>query len=163
MHHCKVKGTLAEFRSRFCVTRGRQVVKKVINGCFLYRKLEGKPYISPPMAPLPEFRVIQAPPFSKVGVDFAGPLYVKGMKGQMKKVYTVLFTCCVTRAVYLELIENLQTPTFVNCMRRFAVRRGTLSLTVSDNAKTFIATSKLLRNLPKDEIFQEFLKSKRID
>ena len=163
VHHCKVKGTLAELRSRFWVTKGRQVVKKVINGCFLCRKLEGKPYSSPPEAPLPDFRVTQAPPFSNVGVDFAGPLYVKGTKGHMNKAYITLFTCCVTRAVHLELIENLQTPTFVNCLRRFASRRGTPALVVSDNAKTFKAAAKLLRKLPKDEPFQEFLTSRRIE
>ena len=74
VHHFKVKGTLSEFRSRFWVTRGRQYVKKVINNCFVCRKLEGKPYASPPTAPLPDFRVTEAPPFSKVGIDFAGPL-----------------------------------------------------------------------------------------
>ena len=82
-------------------------MKKVINGCFFCRKLEGKPYSLPPTAPLPDFRVTQVLPFRNVGVDFAGPLYVKGARGQMNKVYITLFTCCVTRAVHLELIENL--------------------------------------------------------
>ena len=163
VHHCKVKGTLAQLRSRFWVTKGRQVVKKVINGCFLCRKLEGKPYSLPPTAPLPDFRVTQALPFSNIGVDFAGPLYVKGARGQMNKVYITLFTCCVTRAVHLELIENLQTPTFVNCLRRFASRRGTPALVVSDNAKTFKATARLLQKLQKDEQFQDFLASRRTE
>ena len=163
VHHCKVKGTLAQLRSRFWVTKGRQIVKKEINGCFLCRKLEGKPYSLPPTAPLPDFRVTQALPFSNIGVDFAGPLYVKGARGQMNKVYITLFTCCVTRAVHLELIENLQTPTFVNCLRRFASRRGTPALVVSDNAKTFKATARPLQKLQKDEQFQDFLASRRTE
>ena len=58
-------------------------MKKVISKCFICRKLEGKPYSAPPVAPLPDFRVNAAPPFSKIGVDFAGPLYCKGQKGSM--------------------------------------------------------------------------------
>ena len=53
-----------------------------------------------------------APPFSKTGVDFAGSLFVKGKGKQMRKVYIALFTCCVTRAVHLELVEDLSTETF---------------------------------------------------
>ena len=162
VHHFKVKGTLSEFRSRFWVTRGRQYVKKVINNCFVCRKLEGKPYNSPPIAPLPDFRVTEAPPFSKVGIDFAGPLFVKQPNGDMKKAYVALFTCCVTRAVHIELVENLYTDTFINCLRRFSSRRGTPTLLVSDNAKTFIATVKILKKLSKDKNVESYLTGKRI-
>ncbi len=149
--HCKVKGTLAELRSRFWVTQGRQYVKKVIKNCFICKKLEGKSFGSPPIAPLPDFRVSQALPFSKVGVDFAGPLYIK-KEGKMEKAYVALFTCCVTRAVHLELVENLNASTFLNCLRRFSARRGTPTLIVSDNGKTFKAT----------DLLQNYLSSKRI-
>ena len=40
VYHCKVRGTLAEVRSRFWITRGRQYVKKVLKHCFVCRKLE---------------------------------------------------------------------------------------------------------------------------
>ena len=83
--------------------RARQVVKGVLSECVTCKKLKGKPYSSPPTAALPEFMVREAPPFSRVGVDFAGPLYVKSKKGEMEKVYIALFSCCVTRAVHLEL------------------------------------------------------------
>ena len=163
VYHCKVRGTLAEVRSRFWITRGRQYVKKVLKHCFICRKLEGKPYNAPPTAALPDFRVNQAPPFSNVGVDFAGPLYVKASKGNMVKSYIALFTCCVTRAVHLELVPDLFASTFVNCLRRFCSRRGTPSLIVSDNAKTFKATSKLLKKLFRTKQVEDFLESRRIN
>lgn len=56
---------------------------------------------------LPEFRVRESPPFSRVGEDFAGPPYVKQKSVEMVKAYVALFTCCVTRAVDLELVEDL--------------------------------------------------------
>ena len=149
--HNGVRSTLAELRSRFWVPKGRQVVKRVISRCVPYKKIEGKSFTQPPTASLPEFRVRRAPPFSKEGVDFAGPLFVKGKGGtneaQMRKVYFALFTCCVTRAVHLELEEGLSVETFKGCLRRFIARRGIPALIVSDNAKTFKSTEKQLRTL----------------
>ena len=36
-HHCGVKGTLAELRSRFWVSKGRQYVKTILRKCFVCR------------------------------------------------------------------------------------------------------------------------------
>ena len=88
----------------------------------------------------------ESPPFAKVGVDFAGPLYARE-GGEMVKVYIALFTCCVTRAVHLDLVRNLSLSSFLNCLRRFASRRGTPTLIVSDNAKTFKAAQKAVKKL----------------
>ena len=145
--HNDVRSTLAELRSRFWVPKGRQVVKRVISRCVPCKKIEGKSFTQPPTASLPEFRVRPAPPFSKVGVDFAGPLFVKGEGLQMRKVYFALFTCCVTWAVHLELVEDLSVETFKQCLRRFVARRGIPALIVLDNAKTFKGTEKELRTL----------------
>ncbi|CAB3999831.1 E3 ubiquitin- ligase DZIP3, partial [Paramuricea clavata] len=88
----------------------------------------------------------ESPPFDKVGVDFAGPLYVKQGKS-MRKVYIALFSCCVTRALHLELVEDLSAQTFRRCLRRFTAARGNPSIIVSDNAKTFKAVEKTLKHL----------------
>ena len=105
---------------------------------------QGKPFASPPEAALPGFRVREALPFCKVGVDFAGSLFVKLPTGEMvnAKSYIAWFTCCVTRAVHLDLVTDLSANTFVRCLRRFTARRGTPSLIFSDNAKTFNAAEK---------------------
>ena len=65
-----------------------------------------------------------APTFTRVGVEFARPLFVKAKNGQMRKVYITLFTCRVTRAVHLELVDDLSVETFKRCLRRFIARRG---------------------------------------
>jgi hypothetical protein len=84
--------------------------------------------------------------FAKVRVDFAGPLYAREC-GEMVKVYIALFTYCVTRTVHLDLVRNLSMSSFLNCLRRFASRRGALTLIVSDNAKTFKAAQKAVKKL----------------
>ena len=65
------------------------------------------------MASLPAFRVREAPAFSKSGVDFAGLLFVKNKKNENEKAYIVLWSCCVTRAVTLDLVRDLNTSTFL--------------------------------------------------
>jgi len=97
--------------------------------------------------------VSEVPPFSNVGVDFAGPLYIKDTKGKVAKSYICLFSCCVTRALHLEIVHDLSAPTFINCLRRFCARRGTPCLINLDNAKTFKSTAALLKKLAKDPLF----------
>ena len=71
--HSRVRGTLGELRSRFWVPKGRKLVKKVLSQCVVCKKLEGTSFAQTPVSSLREFRVRPSPPFSKVGVDFAGP------------------------------------------------------------------------------------------
>jgi len=163
VHHSGVRATLAELRSRFWVPKGRQVVKKLTGKCITCRKVEGKAYAAPPVADLPDFRVNQAEPFSKSGVDFAGPLYYKTSSGDMEKAYIALFSCCVTRALHLDLVKDLSAPTFRRCLMRFAARRGAPVLMVSDNAQTFKATEKELSHLYNHPEVVEHLETNRID
>ena len=120
--HNSVRRTLAKLRSRFWVPKERQVVKRVISRCVPCKKIEGKSFTQPPTASLSEFRVRPASPSAKVGVDFAGPFFVKGKASQMRKVYFALFNCCVTRSVHLELVEDLSVETFKQCLRRFLLK-----------------------------------------
>ena len=52
--------------------------------------------------------------------------------------------CCVTRAINLELVDELSTPAFIRCLKRFTARRGLPRRIVSDNAKTFKAAAKAI-------------------
>lgn len=107
VYHSGLRATLAELRSKYWIPRGHQSVKAILHQCSICKRHEGKAYSTPPTAELPHFRVRQEEPFSKTGVDFAGPLYIKRVKGRMGKVYIVLFTCCMTRAIHFDLVDNL--------------------------------------------------------
>ena len=85
-----------------------------------------KRYLAQPFgATLPSklqaFRVKISRTFANTGVNFAGPLYVKEGKGN-KNVYVALFTCSVTRAVYLELTGSMKVESFIQTLRRFIAR-----------------------------------------
>ena len=78
--------------------------------------------------------------FSNVGVDYAGPLYVKDIylqTEQMFKAHISLYTCMSSRAIHLDLVPDASTTAFIRCFKRFIGRRGIPSLVLSDNAKTF--------------------------
>ena len=126
--------------------RGREAVKKEVRRCVICLKWEGKPYSTPTIPDLPEERVSQDPPFANTGIDFAGPLYVQNLHSTDKtKVYVCLFTCASTRAIHLELINDLSGGSFLQAFRRFSSRRGLPNVVMSDNAKTFKSTSVELR------------------
>ena len=99
----KAGGMLAELRSRLRVPKGRQCVKKVIKPCFRCKLLDSKASNAPESAPVPDFRVTEAPAFPQVGTDYAGPLFVK-VNGKMSKAYFCIFSCTVVRTIHLELV-----------------------------------------------------------
>lgn len=76
------------------------------------------------------------------GVDFAGPLYVRDtVTFAARKVWICLYTCCVTRAVRLDITPNITTEAFIRCFKCFTSRRGFPVRMVPDNATTFKADS----------------------
>jgi len=75
VHHSGARATLAQLRLKYWVSKGRQEVKRVLSKCVTCKKLKGKPNSSPPAAALPEFRVRDAPPFSR-GVTNRKPTHL---------------------------------------------------------------------------------------
>ena len=119
---------------------------------------------------MPEFRTQFTEPFTAVGVDFAGPLKYKLERYEEPencpyngKCYIALFTCAVTRAVYLKLCRSGTFDEFQRVFKEFVSRRGTPRLIVSDNAKTFISTAEWLKTLKIDQEFQNYLSKEGIE
>ena len=103
---------------------------------------------------LPDFRAELKDPFLITCVDFAGPIRYKVAIGKVEKAYIALFTCTSTRAVHLELCNDLTAAVFQRTLKEFvALERGSLKLMVSDNGKTIIATKKWLKILWNGEHF----------
>ncbi len=142
--------------------KGRQLVKKITRNCYFCKRILGKCYGNPKTEQLPDFRVREEHPFTSVGIDFAGPLYVRSDGNAMSKVYITLFTCGTSQAVHIELFPELSVESFMPCFRGFVSRRGVPSVIVSDKAKTFKSFSKNLTKLFKSEEVQSYLQQKRI-
>ena len=105
----------------------------------------------------------ESPPFAYSGVDFAGPLYIKQDDGsESAKVWIALFTCCVTRAVHLELVPDLTAKTFLRSFKRYTARRGIPIQVISDNAKTFTSAAQTLEKLFDNQEVQQYLSGLKV-
>ena len=162
--HNGVIDTLTYMRQRYCVLRGGGgQVKRLVHRCTFSKKLEGLPFKTVFNPELPKIRVDKASPFSHVGIDFAGSLFVLcKTKGQTVKSYVCLFACASTRAVHLELVNSLSVETFILAFRSFCAYRGLPATLISDNAKTFKSASKDIKKLLRTPRLTEYFTLKGI-
>ncbi|XP_044172645.1 uncharacterized protein LOC114972132 [Acropora millepora] len=161
--HCGLRDTLTTIRERFWILRGCEAVKRVIKKCVICLRINGMPYKSQPTPDLPSERVSEDPPFTHVGLDFAGPLnIVNEHANASSKVYVCLFTCASTRAIHLEICKRLDVHDFLLAFRRFASRRGLPATITSDNAKTFKSSSKDIRRITRSNEVLRYLVNQRI-
>ena len=76
-----------------------------------------------------------------------------------------MFTCLVTRAVHLEVIEELSTASFKNALRRSVALRGPVIEFRSDRRTNFIGAVNEL-NIPadfvEDPLVEDYLKENRL-
>ena len=100
------------------------------------------------MGNLPECRIKPSPLFTYVGVDVFGPWEVTTRKTRggsaNSKRWAVLFTCLTSRAVHIELVEDMSSPTFINALRRFVAIRGKVQEFRSDRGTNFVGSTDAL-------------------
>ena len=151
-------------RERYWVLRGREQVKCVIHKCITCKKLEGIPFTTTYSPDLPQFRVDEGQPVIHVGIDFAGPLYVKSDKvdDDNSKTYLCIFTCASTRAVHVELVRSLKVESFLHAFCHFCACRGLTSTVISDNAKMYKSAAKEIRKLIRSPRLKEYFRNKTV-
>jgi hypothetical protein len=123
------------------------VIKSVIFKCRVCRRYNAKP-IEQMEGWLPKERITRAPPFRVVGLDFCGPMYVR-QDDETVKIYILIVTCAVIRAVHLEVVPSLSQESFLLAFRRFIARRGSPTVVYSDNFSTFKKCAADIRVLQK--------------
>eukprot|EP00794_Sanderia_malayensis_P011523 gene11523-biopygen9194 len=143
--HGGVSLTMSSIRERFWVPRLRQLVKKLRLKCAGCKRFHAKAFVCPPPGILPKDRTEGNRPFEVISIDYAGPIRYK-CKGQIeRKAYILLFTCSLTRAVYIETVTDMTVEQFIPCLKGLIARRRRPSNIYSDNAKTFISGAKKLK------------------
>lgn len=79
-----------------------------------------------------------------MGIDAFGPWSVVTRKtrgGQANsKRWALLFTCLSTRAIHIEVIEELSSSSLTNALRRFIVLRGSVKEIRSDRGTNFVGS-----------------------
>ncbi|GFV06812.1 integrase catalytic domain-containing protein [Trichonephila clavipes] len=118
--------------------------------CVPCRRYSSNSPMSEPVS-LPADRVKDANAFNITGIDLAGPLFTR----DAGKVWIVLYTCAIYRAIHLELVSSLSTECFMLSLRLFIARRTRPETIYTDNGTNFVGTNSELKNLDWDKIMQE--------
>ncbi|GFW93091.1 uncharacterized protein TNCV_3888321 [Trichonephila clavipes] len=124
--------------------------REVVMKCVHCRRYSSNSPMSEPVS-LPVDRVKDANVFDITGIDLAGPLFTR----DGGKVWIVLYTFAIYRAIHLELVSSLSTECFMLSLRRFIARRTRPETIYTDNGTNFVGTNGELKNLDWDKIMQE--------
>ena len=133
--HGGVEITFCKIREKYWIVRGRQNVRKILKKCYVCNIVQEKTLKPVETPTLPWYRVSCNHAFENVGLDFAGPLYYMNnhTDKESRKCYILLFTCCFSRSIHLELTIDISSKTFLLALRRFISKCGCPKIIVSDN------------------------------
>lgn len=145
LSHCGPQSLLAQIRRQYWPLRGRIMARTITTHCVQCIRAKPK-FLQQLMAPLPKDRVQCSRPFTVTGVDFAGPLIIRSGVRRVSgtKAWIAVFVCFSTRAIHLEVVEDLSSSAFVASLRRFVSRRGKCARIYSDNATNFVGAQREL-------------------
>ena len=147
--HAGLHGTLFAVRHRFWLLDGKNQVRKIIRRCTTC--IRHRPaVVHSKMSDLPPSRVQPSAVFSHVGVDFFGPISLKEKKFRNRTIlkgYGCVFICMTTKAVHLEVANDLSTEGFLAALRRFIGRRGIPSHVYSDNGTNFVGANTEIKEI----------------
>ncbi|XP_041633394.1 uncharacterized protein [Drosophila kikkawai] len=146
--HSGPRSLLASIRQQFWPIGGRKTVASAVSKCIIC--FRAKPHVAGHiMADLPEDRVSASYAFQVTGLDFCGPFYHKSEVRNKApiKCYVCIFICFSTKAVHLELVQDLSTSAFLSALRRFILIRGKPARIWSDNATNFVGAKNELADL----------------
>ncbi|XP_073836062.1 uncharacterized protein isoform X2 [Musca autumnalis] len=141
-HHISHETVINNIKSQYYIPKLRVLYKSIRRSCQHCKNLSANP-VMPQMSTLPKARLASFErPFTYVGIDYFGPLYVTVGRRKEKR-WGVLFTCLTVRAVHIEIAYSLDTSSCVMCINNFIARRGIPNEIYTDNGTNFKATAKI--------------------
>lgn len=151
--HAGTQLTLAKIRECYWIPQGRSSVSNVLRKCLRCHKYKNQ-VAEQIMGILPKERVNPSYCFKYTGVDYAGPIQVKGTGRGSKptKGYIAVFVCLATKAIHLELVPDMTSKKFINALTRFISLQNKPTRMFSDNGTTFVGTKRLLDKELKEAI-----------
>ena len=81
----------------------------------------GKPVMPPPTPPLPDYKLHCMVSFQTMGIDYAGPVYIRDVYSrcdELFKCYFLLITYAATRDVHDELTSDFSSNLLTLALRR---------------------------------------------
>ena len=149
LFHAGVNLTMRHIRAQFWIISLRREVSKTIHKCLHCYRWKVKS-VNQIMSDLPSTRVKISPAFENTSLDYTGFFLTRTGLPRSKtllKSYVAIFICHSTKAVHFDVVQDLTTKSFVQCLCRFQAHHGLPKRIFSDNATTFVKAGKDLKEL----------------
>ena len=105
--------TMAKVCSQYWIPTLGNLVKFIIRNCRACKKYQATAYPDAKPEPLTKDITEKCFPLQVISVNYAGPIFYSSKTRKYLKAYILLFSCSVSRTVYLELVPNLTTSEFI--------------------------------------------------
>lgn len=148
--HVGINTLMTMLREKFWIIRSRDTIRRVLGQCPRCRRFSAQ-NINTAVAPLPADRINDAEVFEIIGVDLAGPMFLRNGK----KIWICIFTCAVYRAVHFEVVQSVSTRSFLLALRKFVKIYGRPRVIYSDNGTNFVGSNNLFKKLDWGKIQKE--------
>ena len=137
------------------ILHSRNTVRDFLSKCVQCRRFRA-PLEEQMMSDLPPDRIEESSPFTYTGIDAFGPYLVHDgattrRQKATKKVWPLLFTCLVTRAVHIEVLAYLDSASVHLALRRFLAIRGHCKKIRSDHGCNFVVARNELLGVISEE------------
>ena len=140
-HHEGTEHVRNILKQQYWITGLRNALRRIKYSSVQRRKTASRPF-QPHMADVPKERMQhKVYLFSNTGVDYFGPFEVTFFRKTVK-YWCCLFTCLVTRAVYIEVVNGLDTDACMMAIKRFMARRGKPLKINSDTGTNFVVAAR---------------------
>ncbi len=116
LQHPGAERMFAEIWCHYWIIRGREVIRRHQHKCSECQRWRAQPTI-PKMADLPSARLrLHKPAFHSCGVDCFVPMLIK-IGRRTEKRCGIIFKCLTTRAVHLDLLNSMNSDSFLMALR----------------------------------------------
>ncbi|XP_055584807.1 uncharacterized protein LOC129737670 [Uranotaenia lowii] len=148
---------IATLNQRYWVIGCQTIVRQQTSKCPRCCRMKAKTAVQL-MGSLPAVRMMPVRAFIHVGIDYAGPIFVKSCnprKPYVSKGYIVVIVCLSTKAIHLELASDLSSNGFLLALKRFIARRGLCTEIWSDNGTNFVGADNQLQGFFQSNEFKQ--------
>ena len=147
--HCGRDLTLHLASATAWIVGGRRLATSIKNTCvrckYLEHRLEGQA-----MAPLPALLIVPCPPFTHVGIDFAGFFKIStGLRNTRQnkgvasmKVWALLIACLNTKAISILVVPGYDTNSLVLALQSHVAERGAPAWVHSDKGSQMMKAAR---------------------
>jgi len=146
-------------RQQYWILGARILIRKEVfrcKSCFMKRRVTRHQILTD----LPNPHVHKNPCFHHTGLDYAEPIAIKesiGRTPRIGKAWFAIFVYLDTKAIHLEVVNNLTTKQFIASFKLFRARRKTPSDLYSNNGTNFNGAGRKLDDMRKLAQFQATL------